>query len=591
MSEALKVIVDLSEKINCVLSGDNKVKSISAKGILTIRNPSQRNKVWSCELQLGGVSSTSLKEERYEVGEVPAGGTWTLEYDIPVESPLIRLKETVDTFPKDSEISWAVPFNRLTPIKCIISLTNPSDVFAKNIEVRKRIPKGFGDPSIEPPQTGVAEYIPETREIVWKAFDLAPGAEVTLAINMAIKPEDVKPIGAGEVMLTYQVTGSTVSSLDPALYGISDLRFGVEPAESPSRPALWDCTLEFYNTSDFVELLLDVEAFLVSDGKKPVASLSPDVELLPKQSWSYKFQVESPELPVFETKFDYMVAYEVRKSVYTKVVKEETLLPVMRVEAEKTFMPAEVDAYDKTPMSVAVSVFNVGSAELDATSIVDTIPEDFKAPTPDKIKVILGDKEVSSGVSINLEPPSAPIEQPKTLKISVVGLSKVGGFKPGQTMKVTYPIVAWGPKPKGKYLAPLKVTCNISPPGLEGEFVRLEEKPPAIEVKYARRAVKIFKESVTPGAEKNQYVVPLVLMNSGEVNIENVAVKDFVPSGFKLVSWKPEELQPKVEETPDGLVLSWVFARLEPKQEIQFSYVIEGSGRYVRREPQISIGH
>ncbi|MEM2046292.1 MAG: hypothetical protein QXW47_07795 [Candidatus Jordarchaeales archaeon] len=590
MSEALKVVIDLSEKVDCVLSGDNKVKSISAKGTLTVKNPSRRNKVWSCELQLGGVSSTSLKEERYDVGEVPAGGTWTLEYNIPVSSPLISLKETVDTYPKDSAINWAVAFNRVTPVRCIITLTNPSDIFARNIEVRKRIPKGFGDPSIEPPQTGSAEYVSETREVIWRGFDLAPGAEATLAINMAVKPEEVKPIGAGEVKLTYQIVGSTASSLTPDLYCISDLRFGVEPAESLSKPNFWDCTLEFLNTSDFMELLLDVEMSLVSDGRSPALSLSPNVELLPHQSWSYTFQVESPELPVFETKFNYRVAYEVKRSVYTTVVKEETLLPVMKVEAEKIFAPAEVDAYNKTPMSVTVNVFNVGSAELDAVSIIDTVPEDFRAPTSDKIKITLGDREITSGVTIALEPPSAPIEQSKTLKIAVAGLSKIGGFKPGQTMKVSYPVVAWGPKPKGKYLAPLRVTCNISPPGLEGEFLRLEEIPPAIEVKYARRAVKIFKESITPGAEKNQYVVPLIIVNSGEVNIENVTVKDFVPPGFKLVSWKPEELQPKVEETPDGLVLSWLFVRIEPKQEIQFSYVIEGSGRYVRKEPQITIG-
>lgn len=590
MSEALKMIVDLTEKVDCTLTGDNKVKSISAKGTLTIKNPSQRNKIWSCELKLDGTSSTSLRESKYNVGEVPAKGTWKLEYEIPVEMPLVSLKEVVDTFSKNNVVNWAVAFNRLMPVKYEIILSNPSDVFAKNLEVRKKIPKGFGDPSIEPPQTGRAEYFSERREVVWSGFDLSPGAEARLVIHVNVKTDDVKPIEAGEVMLTYQILGSTMSSLNPDLYCISDLRFGVEPAESPSKPNLWDCTVEFFNTSDFVELLLNLEMFLMSDGKTQVVSLSPNAELLPQQSWSYKFQVESHEIPVFETNFDYRVAYEVTRSVYTRVVKESTLLPVMKVEAEKIYSPAEVDAYDKTPMSVTVNVFNVGSAELDTITIIDTIPDDFKAPTPDKIKVFLGDKEIFEGVTINIDPPSSPVEQLKTLKVVINGLSKIGGFKPGQTMKVSYPIVAWAPKPKGAYPAPLKVTCNISPPGLEAEFLALEERPPVIGIRYARRAIKIFKEAVTPGAEKNQYVVPLVLINSGEVSIENVTVKDFVPQGFKFVSWKPEELRPKVVEAPDGLIISWSIPRVEPKQEIQLSYVIEGTGRYVRREPQVSIG-
>ena len=77
--------MDLTENVSCTLTGDNEVKEISAKGVLTIKNLSSKNKLWSCELHLKGASSTSLKEETYNVGEVPAGGTWSLEYDIPVE--------------------------------------------------------------------------------------------------------------------------------------------------------------------------------------------------------------------------------------------------------------------------------------------------------------------------------------------------------------------------------------------------------------------------------------------------------------------------------------------------------------------------
>ncbi|MHA1608201.1 MAG: hypothetical protein ACTSWP_11855 [Candidatus Freyarchaeota archaeon] len=582
--------MDLTENVSCTLTGDNEVKEISAKGVLTIKNLSSKNKLWSCELHLKGASSTSLKEETYNVGEVPAGGTWSLEYDIPVEDTILRLKETVDTFSQNDVVNWAVALNKVMPIRCTITLTNPSDLFVKDVEVRKKIPKGFGDPSIEPPQTGTAEYLADVREVVWKDFELAPGAEATLNINVQMKTDAVQPVGAGEIKVTYHVEGKTRSALEPDLFCISDLRFGVEPAESPTKPNTWDCTLEFLNTSDFIELLLNVESYLVSDGKRQVASITPNVELLPNQSWSYTFQVESPDVPVFETNFDYRVAYEVVRNTYTTIVKEDTVLPVMHVTAEKTFTPSEVDAYDKTPITTTIKVFNMGSADLDAISIIDTIPEDFKPPTTDRIKVFIGEQELAEGVDALLEPPSGDPSQPKTLKIIISGLGKIGGFRPGQTLRVTYPMVAWGPKPQGKYLAPLKVSCNINPPGLEAEFLELEEAPPAIGIKYARRAVKIFKEAVTPGAEKNQYVVPLVLVNSGEVNIENVTVKDFVPPGFKLVSWKPEELQPKVSETSEGTMLSWVFARVEPGQEIKFSYVIEGSGRYIRREPQVSIG-
>ena len=166
----------------------------------------------------------------------------------------------------------------------------------------------------------------------------------------------------------------------------------------------------------------------------------------------------------------------------------------------------------------------------------------------------------------------------------------MGGVNPGQTVKCVYPMMSWEPKPEKNYLTPLRATGNITPPGPNVEYLELESNPPKVGIKYTRRAVRIYKEAVSPGAKAGQHVVPLAIVNTGEVSMANVTVKDFVPLGFSLVEWKPEELQPKVTESVDGLVLTWNFMRIEPGQEITLSYTVEGEGKYTRKEPQLSIG-
>ncbi|MFB0560145.1 MAG: hypothetical protein ACETWM_02750 [Candidatus Lokiarchaeia archaeon] len=591
-TEGLKLNVDVTENVNCVITEKHEIKSLNVNGVLSVNNNGSKNRIWNAEIRLGGVETTSLTENILPVGEVLAGSKWTKQYTVPVEETVLKLKEIVDTSYENDQVNWALIYQRPMPVSCAITVSNSTDAYIDSIKVRKVIPKGFGDPEIEPPNTGTAEFEPESREVVWTNFELSPGSEATLVIKLKITAESIDPIGAGKVIAEYHIKDRTRSLLNPDILTISDSRFAIEPAESVSQPSTWDCTIEYLNTSEFLQRLLKVDIFEIKgEMKDQLLSLEPNKDVPPRQSWEYKFTIKSGTMPVFETNIDYKVVKDVTRHVYATITKEDTMLPVERILTEKIFTPPQVDAYDKTPMTVTVQVSNIGSAQLDQVIIYDAVPEDFKPPSQERVKVYVNERELSQGVEIIINPNDDNPAVRHGFTVFVKNMKNfVGGVNPGQIVKCVYPMMSWEPKPEKNYLTPLRATGNITPPGPDVEYLELETNPPKVGIKYTRRAVRIYKEAVSPGAKAGQHVVPLAIVNTGEVSMANVTVKDFVSLGFSIVEWKPEELQPKVTESVEGLVLTWNFMRIEPGQEITLSYTVEGEGKYTRKEPQLSIG-
>jgi len=97
-------------------------------------------------------------------------------------------------------------------------------------------------------------------------------------------------------------------------------------------------------------------------------------------------------------------------------------------------------------------------------------------------------------------------------------------------------------------------------------------------------------KTVLPSQNPGEFVIRLRFINRGEVAVENVTIIDYIPLGYNLVSWEPEELKPEVQEIPKGINVMWTFKRIEKGNEVSLKYVIQGKGTYVRREPMIVFG-
>ena len=589
-NEQNAVIIDLTETEDCTLTPDNEVSEMKVTGVLSVINPSSKSKIWNAVLKLDGVEGTNLSSQEINVGEVSVKGQWTLDYTYTAEQPLLKVQEIIDTAP---QLRSQVPHDTLaygiqTTVEFVIKITNVSDAHITSIQVLKSLPAAFGVPEIEKPTAGKVIFHPKNRELIWKDFELYPNGDVELRFKVNITPEQGEPYSAGGLSVSYVTEGKTRSSIQPYLDAETSAYVGGSEEEDPKQPNRWICYLDFLNDSDFALKVNKAVIYqTLPDGKRnPIAEEEPGAVVAAGESWRKEVIVESPEPPILDKEVDYSVEYIVTRKVIGHIEKQPKILPVLKIEAEKAYKPPEVDAYTKTPMTVVIQATNTGSAVIDEVTFIDEIPVDFKPSAPSDIRVFKGETPIKD-VRVERIPDDDDSSKSHTLTIVATNLvASVGGINPGEQITCEFPIFSWSPRPTTEYVGPFSVKANSALPVIPTVY---EGIPVKIGIKYVPRKIARYK-TVLPGQNPGEFVIPLRFINRGEVAVENVTIIDYIPPGYNLVSWEPEELKPEVQETPEGTNVMWTFKRIEKGNEISLKYVIQGKGTYVRREPMIVFG-
>ncbi|MGQ4915542.1 MAG: hypothetical protein ACP6IU_12490 [Candidatus Asgardarchaeia archaeon] len=589
-NEQNAVVIDLTETEDCTLTPDNEVSEMKVTGVLSVINPSSKSKIWNAVLKLDGVEGTNLSSQEINVGEVSVKGQWTLDYTYTAEQPLLKVQEIIDTAP---QLRSQVPHDTLaygiqTTVEFVIKITNVSDAHITSIQVLKSLPAAFGVPEIEKPTAGKVIFHPKNRELIWKDFELYPNGDVELRFKVNITPEQGEPYSAGGLSVSYVTEGKTRSSIQPYLDAETSAYVGGSEEEDPKQPNRWICYLDFLNDSDFALKVNKAVIYqTLPDGKRnSIAEEEPGAVVAAGESWRKEVIVESPEPPILDKEVDYSVEYIVTRKVIGHIEKQPKILPVLKIEAEKAYKPPEVDAYTKTPMTVVIQATNTGSAVIDEVTFIDEIPVDFKPSAPSDIRVFKGETPIKD-VRVERIPDDDDSSKSHTLTIVATNLvASVGGINPGEQITCEFPIFSWSPRPTTEYVGPFSVKANSVLPVIPTVY---EGIPVKIGIKYVPRKIARYK-TVLPGQNPGEFVIPLRFINRGEVAVENVTIIDYIPPGYNLVSWEPEELKPEVEETPEGTNVMWTFKRIEKGNEISLKYVIQGKGTYVRREPMIVFG-
>ena len=581
-----KVIIDFTETEDCTLTPDNEVAEIKVSGVVSIINPSEKNRIWNVKLKLDNIEGTSISENELNVGEVDVKSQWSKNYNVEAEYPLLKVQEIIDTAP---QIKSSVPHTNLaygitTNVIFTIKLTNVSDAHITDIQVLKSLPAAFGQPEIEKPTAGKVTFHPKNREIIWKDFELYPNGDVELKFKVEITPEKGEPYSGGPLTVTYVAESKTRSSLTPLLLAETSAYVGGSEEEDPRQPNRWICVFDFNNDSDYplrVNRATVMQVF--SDGKKDVLIEEyPNTVVNPGETWEKEYSIESPEPPILERYVDYSVEFDIHRKVIGHIEKQPKPLPVAKVDAELRFMPPEVDAYTKTPTTAILTITNTGSALLDEISSIVDLPRDFKPPAEPDVSMSKGDTPIQN-VQVTVVPSDDDPTKPHTITITASDLiSTIGGVQPGEGVVCEFPVISWSPRPMVDYITTYKIKANASPPIeptiFEGESVK-------IGIRYVRRRLSVFK-TVQPGKNPGEYIIPIKFVNNGEVAVENVTLSDFIPPGYEVVSWEPTDLEPNVEKTEEGATISWTFKRIEKGNQILLKYVIKGEGPYVRREPK-----
>jgi hypothetical protein len=242
-------------------------------------------------------------------------------------------------------------------------------------------------------------------------------------------------------------------------------------------------------------------------------------------------------------------------------------------------------------MSITNTIINDGSSPIDKFFLLDELPPDFIPPLVKDVKILLADIDISSREefvqNILIDPTDQNFSYKHQIIIELYNLSNE--FLPGKQMIISYPLLARNPRPsiETKYMTPLKIEIN-SP--VEGpSFVISPEVEPELKVKFVKRKLKTLK-SIKPGFNEGEFSIGLRIQNKGDVELENILVKEIIPKGFSLTEFTPpvgathelvqvgglSELHVKITEISGGASVS-------------INYSCSGSGDYPRFEPIVIV--
>lgn len=590
-NEKKNVIVDLEESEKVQLNGLSELDNIDISGSMKVVNVSQRSRIWNVKVHLGNTrNSTDFSDELVTVGEVEAGGTWEKGYKVSVNAPIVTLSETYDTCGDiaSEQAHWAYVSGKDNPIKITITIKNKTDVELDNIILNKTIQPELTDIEIASVKSGTAEYDEGTRQVVWKDFVIYPHEETTLVIGASTQVHDTEPKSAGEIVLTYRAEGLQRSVLEPDLTGLTEFLMGIETAET--EPNQWECTLECSNESDLIVRLDKAEVYLSPEGggeKQKKIDAAPSVELSPNQEWKASFKVESKDTPKCTQEILYTPTKVIKKRVLGTIEKSPQTIPIYKIDYTKTFDPPAVNSFDKTPVEVTIEVTNSGTAKLNEINIEDNIPDDVMPPTSEHVTVWVKGNKYTGPYEFSIDPEDQDPEKPHKMIFKIDNLKdSVGELLPGESVKINYAVMAWRNRPEKEYPSPIRCMANIFPAGIPAEIASPEDGH-KLGIIYKKRAIST-KKAINKGANAGEYVVVLVVSNSGEVIAENIKMTDWIPSEFEYVSTDPEDDQPTVNKVTDGSTMVWSWARMNPGDQKKMRVTVRGEGEYERREPEVT---
>ena len=586
------IIVDITENEKTLLDGQLNQKEIKGNGEIQIKNPSQKSRLWNLECNLKEIVNTTFNSRELSVGILNPNQEYSKEYEIHnLKEPSLKVVEIFDTaISMPDKLNNTFLFETENKCKLSLILTNPLDIPISNIKVNRKIPSFFQEIELANPNIGIAGIAEDGEEkaLNWDitSLDGQQRAELVLMCTVNLKDTDVKALGALNV--TYLINNYKLTLVNPEVRGLTDSMSGIDRDEG-TQPGMWDCSVEFINESEFqVKLESAKVTQKITTGIETVASQAPNHLLNPNQSWSFDFPIESKNVPELSSVIEFTPLFVVITRVCGEINKESTVYPVLSATVNKSLNPAEVDAYANTDMVSEIIIVNNGTSDIGTINIIDEIPQDFIPPMLNQIRFTLGAIDISSRTDftkkLQIELNNQNPDEKHQIIIELFNLSSE--FKADAKLIVSYPLKARNPRPPTEMLYKTPVTIEMNSP-LEGNlYIKTPDIEPEIKVRYVKRKLKTLK-SIKPGISDGEFSISVRLQNKGNVELENIIVKDKIPKGFDLtdISIKDYEIVKIGEESE----LHVKIAELKGNESLNLNYSCTGQGEYPRYEPEILV--
>ena len=594
MSENL-IVIDITDEEHIVLEGSQNLKEISGKGTLVVKNPTQKSRLWNLLCNVKEIVNTSLESKELTLGTLNPAQDFRKEYEIKdLKGASLKVEEIFDTDKSDSgKVNNAFLYK--TDNKCSLKLvlTNPLNLPILEIKVKRDMPAFIQEIEMRDPSHGDASLKEEEgkRILAWELSSLDAQANAELEIFFTVNIKELAAQELGALKVNYLVNNYKLTMMNPEVRGLTDSMSGIDRDEG-TQPGIWDCNVEFINESEFQVKLEDTKVTQkIATGSEMVVSQTPDKVLNPDESWDFDFQVEAKDVPELSSEIGFTPLFVVIPRVVGEIIKESTIYDVLSATIDKAINPPEVDAYANTDISIVNTIVNEGSSIIEKFFLSDEIPTDFIPPLVKDIKITLGDIDISSREEfvqkILMDPSDQDFSKKHQIYVELFNLTNE--FLAGKKMVISYPLLARNPRPptETKYMTPVKIEIN-SP--VEGKsFIRRPDEEPELKVRYVKRKLKTLK-SIKPGLTEGEFSIGVRVQNKGDVELENVLVKEIIPTGFSLTEFTPPaDATHEVVQVGDLSELHVRVIEIKGGSSVSINYNCSGSGDYPRTEPVIIV--
>jgi hypothetical protein len=594
MSQNL-IIIDITDKEKIILDGSQNLKEIIGNGTLLVKNPTQKSRLWNLSCDVKEPVNTNLDSKELAVGVLNPAQDFTKDYEIKdLKGPSLNVEEIFDA---EKSISGKVnnAFLYQNDNKCSLKLilANPLNLPILEIKVKRDMPAFIQEIEMRNPSNGDASLKEEEgkRILSWEVPSLDGQNQAELEIFFTVKMNELSNQELGVLTVNYLINNYKLTMMNPEVRGLTDSMSGIDRDEGTT-PGIWDCNVEFINESEFQVKLEDTKVTqTIPTGTETVVSQTPDKVLNPDESWDFDFQVEAKDVPELNSEIGFTPLYVVIPRVIGEIIKESTVYPVLSAIIEKEINPPEVDAYANTDMKIVNNIVNNGSSIIEKIYILDEIPPDFIPPLVKDLSITLDPIDISSREEfvkrLLIDPSDQDFSKSHSIHIELYNLSKE--FLPGKTLVISYPLLARNPRPptETKYMAPVKIDINCPVEGKD--FIKTPAEEPELKVRYVKRKLKTLK-SIKPGFSEGEFSIGVRVQNKGDVELENVLVKDIIPTGFSLTEFTPPEgATHEVAQVGDLSELHVKVAEIKGGSSVNINYNCSGTGDYPRSEPVIIV--
>jgi len=572
----------LHEEETSTLSADGEVIEQTVSGLLNITNPSEKDRLWDIDIFLSGLSNTDIEEGHLPVQELDPGKEYTREYEVSGPRMLV-VRERLDTKPdrgQDRSTS-SVCSEEAQIISIEVEVENVGPVDLHDVEVTRDIPSQLT-------VAGGDSHTVNQGALTWSVGTLSPGGKRTLPLTADVVSDVIDPIDAGTTRATYRadatLSAMSVTELDAFCRGFSYM-----DVDEDERPDNWRCRAIFENRSSFAVDLVRLQVKMAGSDDLLFDITDVEKDVLPDGRWESEVAVvPSTEKPNFNQELGFTVIPRVTHSTNGAIELQQHVITVLEADVKKSYSVDVLRSYREAAVDAEITVENTGSSTINLMRMTDDVPGIFNHPDIEQIlcsidgKDLIRDQfriEVKEGLS--LESDRVSPDGPGHTMLLTIGTKGPIGLEPGQTLTVSYPLVAPDPSPDNDVVAgPLR--CDFSAERYGPVATRMLDAVPIVRVIHKRRKFSTGKE-VFPAGGAGRYEVLIMFQNRSDSALEDLILHDVVPAAFEIKGYNirsdakgNREAEMEKEVMEDGTKVTWHLDVIEKDERIEVIYELVG---------------